>query len=410
MQWPSIFPLILALSAFSSLAAQQLEDHGPFQVGWRDVSIQDVHYGRGNVQGRIYYPATSAGYATDADGGAGPFPLVSFMHGWTQPASDYDDYCSQLASWGFVVMSNDTETALLFVTMQSQAKDTRALMQWVEDESQDPQSWLQDMVDLGDWSTIGHSMGGGSTSYLLRQDSRVRTVVMFEPYFGPLLGNTSVGFNSFDEFSGSVLVIGASQDLTNNWWLVVRPWFDQAEGAGRRAWALIEGGDHFGATDWAGTNGFLSGAEQHRLHRRYGTGFLRAEVKQEPVHYHHLLGAGSEGQPVSVEAAGWNPALWVLEEPSQASGLVLGAFGDPGARLRVGAALGTGQTSTPWGTLGLDMATLHELVDRVVGSNGIEEQSLAVPSNLSGNIAWFQGLLLDGGGGTLSPVTSLLLP
>ena len=103
------------------------------------------------------------------------------MHGWIEPASDYDRFCTHLASWGFVVISNDTETALLFVKMQRQAKDTRALMQWVEDESQDTASWLYGMTDNLPWSSCGHSMGGGVAALFAGTfPSRVRQLITVE--------------------------------------------------------------------------------------------------------------------------------------------------------------------------------------------------------------------------------------
>lgn len=402
--------LLLPAVGASPLSAQAIEDDGPYAVGWRDVNISDTHYGRGSVAGRIYYPATVAGQGAAADPLAGPFPLVSFMHGWTQPASDYDNYCSHLASWGFVVMSNNTETSIFFVSMQAQAKDTRALMQWVEDQSQNGSSWLRTMVDLGDWSTAGHSMGGGATSYLLREDARIRNVVMFEPYLGSLLGNTSVGYNAFDNFTGSVLVLGGSSDLTNNWLLRVRPWYNQADGAKRRMWGLIQGGDHFGSTDWAGTNGSLSGAEQHRMHRLFGTGFLRAEILGEENLYYELLGQGGQSNPITPEAAGVKPPLWLLMNPMQTSEIALGSFGDSGSQLRVGVALATGTTQTPWGVLGLDSASLQLVQNIAFGLDGIHEVTLAPPSSLSGATVWFQGLQTQGAVGEFSRVTSLILP
>jgi hypothetical protein len=399
---------IAAVLVFSQpLTAQNIDDNGPHVVGWRDVHFTDSNYGRGQVDGRIYYPATSAGENTSADASTGPFPLVSFMHGWTQEANEYDDYCTHLASWGFVVMSNNTETGVLFVSMLAEALDTRALMQWVEDESQTSASWLADMVDYGDWGTCGHSMGGGATSYLVKHESRVRAVVMFEPYLGPLLGNTRKGFNSFDEYTGSVMVIGSSLDLTNNWSLIVRPWYEQAVAAQRRSWALVQGGDHFGSTDWAGTNGTLSGSEQHRMHRRFGTGFLRAEMLGEESTYYDLLGAGASNNPIDSEAAGTKPPLWLLNDPHDPAAITFGSSGDANMQLRFAAALAPGTLQTPWGIAGLDAATFQLVHDEWIGSNGVVESSVTPPGSLSGTTLYFQCLLSNGSFGEFSRVAAL---
>ena len=391
--------------------AQSIDDNGVNPVGWRDVSVQDVNYGRGNVSGRIYYPAVTAGRGAIADPNSGPFPLVSFMHGWTQVASEYDDLCTHLASWGFVVMSNNTETGVLFATMQNQARDTRALMQWVEDQSQDAGSWLAGMVNLGDWGAFGHSMGGGATAYLLDYDSRVRDVAMLEPYLGPLLGGTTAAFNRFDDFDGSVLVLGASLDLTNNWLLVVRPWYAQATGADRRAWALVEGGDHFGSTDWAGFGGTLAGAEQNRMHRRFSTGFFRAEMLGQANVWHDLLGGGIEGNPVSTEGAGTQPTMWALEDPAQPTHLRIGTFGNLGARARFAAALAPGSFPTPWGTANLDPATLQQIHDQVIlNTDGVVEVSLFPRGLPSGTSIWLQSALTQGASGALSNSLEAVIP
>jgi len=248
MQLASTF-LFSLLLVTSPLQAQDIGAEGPHLVGYRDVSIRDTHYNSGQVEGRIYYPAITEGKGSIPDPSQGPFPLVGFMHGWIEPASDYDEICSHLASWGFVVMSNDTETGALFVKMQRQAKDTRAVMQWVEDESQNANAWLWGMTNNQAWSACGHSMGASALSYLVKDEPRVKSVVMFEPYLGSLLGGTRDGFDAFDDYSGSVLVIAGDDDLTNNWSSIVRPWYIQAESASRKVWSLIHGGDHFGSTD-----------------------------------------------------------------------------------------------------------------------------------------------------------------
>ncbi len=389
------------------VAAQTIDDDGPHLVGWRDVHFTDSNYGRGKVDGRVYYPATSAGESADADPSAGPFPLVSFMHGWTQEADEYDNFCTHLASWGFVVMSNNTETDVLFVTMLAQALDTRALMQWVEDESQTPTSWLADMVDYGDWGTCGHSMGGGATSFLVKHENRVRSVVMFEPYKGPLLGNTRKGFNGFDDFTGSVLVVGSTLDLTNNWSLIVRPWYEQASSAGRRAWGLVQGGDHFGCTDWAGTNGTLSGPEQHRMHRRFGTGFFRAEMLGDENTYFDLLGEGVHNNPIDSEAAGTNPPLWLLPDPQDPDAITFGSFGDANSQLRFAAALAPGSMNTPWGIAGLDAATMQLVHDEWIGLSGVVESSATPPPSVIGVTLYFQCLLTNEPAGWFSRVASI---
>jgi dienelactone hydrolase len=332
------------------------------------------------------------------------------MHGWTQPASDYDEFCTHLASWGFVVVSNNTETGIFIASMLREASDTRSLMQWVEDGTQNASSWLHNMTDLGDWGTCGHSMGGGAVSYLVREEARVRVAVMFEPYQGGLLGGSTVGFGDFDNFTGDLLVVAGTQDLTNNWSSTVRPWYTQASGAGRRVWYLIQGGDHFGSTDWAGTNGSLSGAEQHRLHRRSGTGFLRAELRAEENLYDQILGAGSAGDPATHEAAGDDPPLWAVPHPTLAATVRYGSFGGGGMRLRFGLVSPGRPRASSVQTPGLTYGSLRLVQDSVAGPTGLVESVLTLPGSLSGTVLSFQAVLSGGLSSQTSRVAAVIVP
>ena len=399
--------ICVSLTCFSpdARAQNELSDPGPFTVGWRDVRFQDQNYGRGTVDGRIYYPATQEGQGTPADASGGPYPLVGMMHGWTEPASDYDRLCTHLASWGFVVMSNDTETAALFVSMRRQAQDTRALMQWVEDESLG-NDWLAGMTAGLPWSIMGHSMGGASVSYFTRDEPRAETAIMLQPYAGPLFGGTSSGYSSFRNYTGRVLVVGADLDLTNNWLLIVWPWYLQADASERRFWALVRGGDHFGSTDFAGTNGTLSGGEQHAVHRSLVLGFLRAEILDEEdqyLPYWETLHTDKEVEAPSV-------ALATSTDVSAALEVRVGIASIDGWRLRVAASLGAGSSQSKYGEIGIDLGRSQVVVDQTVGSTGWTESVIAVPPQYAGITLWIQALAESNGAGDLSRVSSVLVP
>ena len=59
-------------------SAQTWEDPGPHLVGRRDIVFFEP--GLGDIDGRIYYPATAAGFDTPPDPSGGPYPLHGFMH------------------------------------------------------------------------------------------------------------------------------------------------------------------------------------------------------------------------------------------------------------------------------------------------------------------------------------------
>jgi dienelactone hydrolase len=384
-------PLILVFFAASS---QLPEDPGSHQITVRDVQHYDNYYSRGNVSARVYYPSSG-----------GPYPLVAFMHGWTGSASDYDLICEHMASWGFVVYSNNTETSF-FGSMQPQAADTRAGLQWVEDQSQDPNSWLFGLTANQPWTAIGHSMGGASVAFLAMQDARVEHAVMYEPYKGTYLGGSSAAFNWFPNYQGSLLVIGASLDDTTDWSTQVRPWFDNSNGFTRKNWMLITGGNHYGATDNASVSGGLSGAEQHALHRRLTTTFLTSEVTDEQDAYFDFFATTD----VTFESEAHNTPLWATMNPNNPSIIEIGSFYSQNDKLRIAGSTATSFTQTAFGDLFLDTTLMRVVASEIVGPSGLVQRSIPISSAYSGVTLYFQALGTSATNGVLSPLNEVIVP
>ena len=386
--------------ALSLLLFQNPEDPGAYQVAVQDVNHSDSHYGRGSLSARIYYPTNT----TD-----GPFPLVAFMHGYIEPASDYDTFCTHLASWGYVVYSNNTETSI-FGTLQPEAADTRAGLQWVEDESQDSTSWLYGMTNNQPWSAIGHSMGGAAVASICKIDPRVRQAVMFEPYKGSLLGNSSSVFSWFSNFSGAALVIGATDDLTNNWSSQVFPWYGTAADSSRKIWALIDGGDHFGSTDsnihglWG--FGSLDWNAQHLIHRRLATSFLQAEIRGEEDLLFDLFSTIA----TDFEASSYDTPLWVVVDPSNPGALHVGSFSAPDAYMRIAGSTGTGLTQSAFGDILLDMSHLRIVQAGLIPQAGLSSSQLPINPSFSGSTLYFQALATNNGLGSISALNEVYIP
>ena len=391
--------MLLSAILAASLILQNPEDTGPYTVSQQDVTHGDAYYGRGTVSGRIYYPNSSNNQ---------PFPLVAFMHGWIEPASDYDDLCQHIASWGYVVYSNDTETSF-FATLQAEAADTRAALQWVEDESQNPNSWLYEMTANQPWAAIGHSMGGAAVASLARLDSRVQYAVMLAPYKGSLLGNTDGAFYWFNRFEGSALVIGADEDLTNSWSSQVRPWYNTSTSSSRKLWALIDGGDHFGCTDpdiqglWG--NGSLSGPEQHKAYRKLVTAFLLAEVANEENKYANFF----ETNNATTEGSSINTPLWSTHDINNNT-INLGTFSKPQNVIRLAISPDIGSQQTNFGELFLDLTTLRVISRSLAPLEGLVTYSLPVRASWSGANLYFQALATSSGSGSLSALSIISLP
>lgn len=384
----------------SLMLAQSPEDPGPYQVSVQDVTHFDNHYSRGNVQARVYYPTNT---------NDGPFPLAAFMHGWIEPASDYDQFCTHIASHGFVVYSNNTQTSI-FGTLQNQASDTRAGLQWVEDQSISTGSWLFGLTDNQPWIAIGHSMGGAAVADLSRREPRVEHAVLLEPYKGWLLGNTDTAFNWFSNFDGSVLVIAGDEDATNDWSSQVRPWYNTAASSSRKLWAVIDGGDHFGVTDsdihslWG--FGSLPETEQHKAHRRLVTSFLYAEVSTNENSYYDYIHTNH----VDVEASSASTPLWLLPSPTNASSLEMGTFTSVNSSVRFAASPATGFTASSFGDILLDLSAVRVVHHSSAPSTGIVLNSLATSSAWTGMTLYFQVLAVKAGSGSVSRLAEVIIP
>jgi dienelactone hydrolase len=376
------------LASLCALSAQLPEDPGPHAVGWRDVLLQDQRFGQGAVDVRIYYPALAAGEDQPADPAAGPYPVAGFQHGWLGSADGYDDLCTHLASWGFVVSSTDTERGL-FPNTREFAEDTRAALWWVEDQSALPGSWLEGMADpAAPWAVIGHSMGGGTLSQLVPIEPRVRAVV------GLQAAANSAGRAAMEAYDGGAWWIAGSADF------VVAPatvhdWFERAGANSRRdLYWEVQGMGHVGCTDSPGGGDPLPGAEQHRLHRRLVGAVLRAEQKGEENVLFDALGAGAAGEPLELESACFEPPTWAIEGNAS---IALGAAARAGGAAGLAWSLSLGAFQTPYGMLGFDPAAAVVVFRGPAGAGGTVAALVPPEAGWVGRTVGFAAIAAGGG-------------
>lgn len=114
-------------------------------------------------------------------------------------------------------------------------------------------------------------------------------------------------------FSGSAWWIAGSVDN-----LVPPPdvhdWFERARAASQRdLYWLVHGMGHTGCLDTLPNNEPLSGAEQHRVHRRLCTAIVESEVRGEENLLSAALGDSAFGQPWTAESDCQIPPVWALE-------------------------------------------------------------------------------------------------
>lgn len=390
--------LVFLLCGAPLAGAQSTDQPGPWTVGWRDVVFQDTIFGEGQIRGRMYYPALSTAENAPADPSGGPYFLSGFMHGYLGSPDGYDLLCTHLASWGFVVASTGTETGI-FPDVYQYARDTRSFLHWVEQESQDPGSWLFGMTGPGDWACSGHSMGGGTLPLLTFYEPRVRFIVPLEPGDGDAFGHTAM-----QNFTGAVQFLAGSADGIVPP-AVVRAWFADTGAARRSFYHEAIGMGHFGPTDTPGIGGSMSGADEARLSRRLLTAFLLAEMRGEEDLYVELLGEGIAGEPMDFEARCQEPPLWARLSAQVPQNLAVGVAGTPGARVALAWSLTPASVNTRFGLLGLDLNAATVFFRGGAGATGAAEAYLPVNPAWSGQIVYLQGFA-----GRLSRTGALAFP
>ena len=393
-------------------SSQAIEDYGPWEAGWRDVQFLDQHYGRGVLEGRMYYPATAWGRDAPPAAGDGPYPLVGFLHGWWVGPEAYDLLCTHMASAGFVVAAIGTEDGFWGV-MDAEAWDARAMMQWAEDQSGLAGGFFEGLVDPDrPWSAVGHSMGGGALGYLAGVEPRLHLLIAMEPYHGRYNGGSLGALPGFESHRGPAMFIGGSVDDWTPVGTMARVYYDTAALAQRNHLTVVLGAGHYAPEDYpvGALADPLPWPDQHRLHRRLVTGMLRAEILGEEDLYYELVGEGILDEPLSVEVRAHQAAFWVQESTHFSNFLVLGMTAWPGDALVFARSGVPASRNTPYGVLGLDTAALEIVTRDESPLDGVLEVLLPIQASWAGTTLWFQGLQRRGPSALLTRTVSVDFP
>ena len=392
---------VFLLSLAAALAVQLPEDPGPWPAGWQDVAFTDANFGQGFVFARIYYPAIVAGQNTLADNSGGPYPMVALLHGYLGSADGLDMLGNHFASHGYLVASIDTHSGL-FPDIMDYAWNTRAMLQWTEDQSQTPGTWLEGMARAGDWAAIGHSMGGGTLSLLIGIEPRVRVIVGMQAAEadppGPL---------NMISFTGAGMWIAGSVDAIVPP-ATVRLWYQRATSAARRSFFEVIGMGHLGPSDNPSNNQPMSAAEQQAVHRRLITPFLNAEMNGDVAAYEFIYGS-TVSAPWSVAQSSTQPILWGGASASS-SGAEFGVHGVPFSNAVFAWSTALGNSMTPFGAAGIDLAFGGSTPTFVLGPNGWGRDVFSFPPMWSGTTVYFQAASFQGAAGALTDVVSVVVP
>lgn len=250
-----------------------LGDPGPFAVGTRTVTVTRPN--ASTFTARLFHPASFPGENAPVEPAGGPYPGISFGHGFFQPVGNYQSTLVHLASHGYLVIATNSEGGL-FPNHSNFASDILHCLTWLETQNADAAAELFNLVDTGAFALSGHSMGGGA-AILAASDPRVRAIA---PLAAANTNPSSIAASS--TFFVPVRHIVGSADSIVTPATTVQMFNNSAR---PKQFISLQGGFHCGFIDAQGfgcDSGSMSRADQLSYVRRLLTEFFDLYLKHDP--------------------------------------------------------------------------------------------------------------------------------
>ncbi len=251
---------------------------GIFEFGWTSVSVQRA--GVGCFRALLYYPATVAGRDAPVDTSRGPYPAVTFGHGWMANPLEYRSTFECLAAQGYIVIAAASETEF-FPSHVQLAEDMRQCLTYLEQENARPASWLYGLVDTGRFGMAGHSMGGGASLLAAAADGRIKAIVTLAP--AETWPDSAIAAAA--DIHVPICYIVGSHDTFTPLETNAQPMYDNSNPP--RELILLDGGYHSGFIDPDLNLRYDAGAMDHQLQLDLTwermVGFFDTYLKNDPL-------------------------------------------------------------------------------------------------------------------------------
>ncbi len=157
-------------ASFADLAAP-----GPYQAGYRTVTVARAD--ATTFSATLYYPATNAGENAPFDSSGGPYPAITFAHGFLSEVSYYSDLLEHLATHGYFVIASLTYSGFVFQVDHAQfAHDVSDCLTYLVQQNDSAASPYYRQVKVSAFGASGHSMGGGVSILAASEDTRIKAV------------------------------------------------------------------------------------------------------------------------------------------------------------------------------------------------------------------------------------------
>lgn len=212
---------------------------GPYAVGSATVAVRRPSGSTFNAL--LYYPATMGGANAPLDAAQGPYPAISYGHGFLQQPSGSASTLQHLASHGHIVIASTSETGFL-PSHSNFAKDIRYTLDYLSARNRNPADAFYGKVNEDRFGLVGYSMGGGAVQLAAAADTRVKAVVglaaaVTNPSPVPLL----------PELRTPIALLSGDEDTIVPPDSALVPMYNAAKAPKLRT--LIDGGSHVGFLD-----------------------------------------------------------------------------------------------------------------------------------------------------------------
>ncbi|MVF13068.1 alpha/beta hydrolase [Ketobacter sp. MCCC 1A13808] len=244
-----------------TLSALESTRSGPYSVRTENVSNLSAS---GFGGGTIHYP-TNAGENMGA---------IAVIPGYVSYESSIEWWGPRLASWGFVVITIDTNT--IYDQPDSRADQLSAALDHLIDESGSSSSPISGLVDASRLGVIGWSMGGGGT-LKLATERNLKAIIPQAPWYS--------GFNSFDRITTPTMIIACESDAIAPVGQHASPFYNDIPNSTAKAFLEINGGSHYCAN---------SGYSDEDILGKYGISWMKRFMDNDTRYSQFLCGPNHE--------------------------------------------------------------------------------------------------------------------
>ena len=381
--------LLVALGSLALQLSSAAQDSG-----YRDLTFPNTTgQGSSTLSARVYYPATAAGANTPMiTPPVGGYPVVVYLHGWTQTGASYSKLGRYLSRKGYVAVLNNTAQ----FSFSTQAADGKAYFGALTAANAQAGNFLEGALDMSRVGLSGHSAGGGNTVTVLADNPGYRCGVVFAPI--------DPGANTTGQVDVPLAVIHGEGDLVLLWQLTglnvyneatnirgLRTFYRMTFGCGHNN---LVGLFHITSTD----------QEVWQVSKRVMRGFFDHYLGVDQRGLDAVIGASGRAEPrlsqlyLSVET----PTLWTAGDAQLGQTITLHVASEPGPVVLAASGGLAGPLPTPFGELLLDPSALLTSWISQVGADRYSTTPLSIPSapSLVGFPLALQALGVGTGAGT----------